>query len=142
MLKNKQDVSNFLKDKNISPTSQRVEMLYKLLQKEQHLSPEVIYQMVNDEFPKVSRATVYNNLNLFIENGIVKKHSVGSLATVFDTNSRPHYHLHEENSEQLIDLNSSEENSEKLAQVASTILSKKMGSGYKLKDIIINFEKV
>lgn len=142
MLKTKQDVSNFLKDKKISPTSQRVEMLYKLIQKSQHLSPEVVYKMVNDDFPKVSRATVYNNLNLFIENGIVRKLSLGSISTVFDTDSNPHFHLHEENSDELLDVRGNEEITEQLGEMAGTIISKQMGKGYKLKDIIINFEKV
>lgn len=142
MLKTKQDVSNFLKEKKISPTSQRVEMLFKLIQKDQHLSPEVVYKMVNDEFPKVSRATVYNNLNLFIENGIVRKLSLGSLSTVFDTKSEQHFHLHEENSEELIDVRTNEESTNKLAEAATTILKKQIGAGYKVKDVIINFEKI
>jgi len=141
MLKTKQDVSNFLKEKNISPTAQRVEMLYKLIQKDQHLSPEVVFKMVNDDFPKVSRATVYNNLNLFIENGIVRKLSLGSISTVFDTNNEQHFHLHEENSEELIDVKASEETTGKLADAAAQILKKQIGSGYKVKDVIINYEK-
>ncbi|MDH4263250.1 MAG: transcriptional repressor [Spirochaetia bacterium] len=142
MLKTKQDVSNFLKEKKISPTSQRVEMLYKLIQKDQHLSPEVVFKMVNDDFPKVSRATVYNNLNLFIENGIVRKLSLGSISTVFDTKNEQHFHLHEENSDELIDVRTNEETTGKLSEAASTVLKKQMGSGYKVKDVIINFEKV
>jgi Fur family iron response transcriptional regulator len=141
MLKTKQEISNFLKEKNISPTAQRVEMLHKLMKKNQHLSPEVIYQMVNDDFPKVSRATVYNNLNLFIENGIVRKLSLGSLSTVFDTNSSPHFHLHEENSEELVDINANEDTTGKLEEAANQLLKKQVGSGFKIKDIIINFEK-
>jgi len=142
MLKTKQDVSNFLKEKKISPTSQRVEMLYKLINKAQHLSPEVVFKMVNDDFPKVSRATVYNNLKLFIDNGIVRKLSLGSISTVFDTKSEQHFHLHEENSEELMDVTTSPETTAKLAEAANTILKKQIGAGYKVKDVIINYEKV
>jgi Fur family iron response transcriptional regulator len=142
MLKTKQDVSNFLKDRNISPTTQRVEMLHKLMKKKQHLSPEVIYQLVNDDFPKVSRATVYNNLNLFIENGIVRKLSLGSYSTVFDTNSAPHFHLHEEDTDELMDLSLENEVCGKLNEIAKQLLKKEKGSDYRIKDIIVNYEKV
>ncbi|MDH4200467.1 MAG: transcriptional repressor [Spirochaetia bacterium] len=141
MLKTKQEISDFLKEKNISPTAQRVEMLHKLLTKNQHLSPEVIYQMVNDDFPKVSRATVYNNLNLFIDNGIVKKLSLGSMTTLFDTNNEAHFHLHEENSEELMDIKTGNDTTGKLESAANELIKKHKGSGFKIKDIIINFEK-
>lgn len=142
MLKTKQEISNFLKGKKISPTTQRVEMLHKLMKKKQHLSPEVIYQLVNDDFPKVSRATVYNNLNLFIENGIVRKLSLGSYSTVFDTNSSPHFHLHEENTDELVDMSLDNDECIKLNNAAIELLKKEKGSNFKIKDIIINYEKV
>lgn len=142
MLKTKQEISNFLMEKNISPTSQRVEMLHKLMKKKQHLSPEVVYQLVNDEFPKVSRATVYNNLNLFIESGIVKKLAFGTISTVFDTNSSPHFHLHENDTDELTDLSVEDTNCIKLNEAAETVLKNQKGDGYRIKDIIINFEKI
>jgi Fur family iron response transcriptional regulator len=57
----------------ILPTPQRLEIAHILLQKPQHLSAEHIIEKLRVADSAVSKATVYNTLNLFSERGLVKE---------------------------------------------------------------------
>jgi Fe2+ or Zn2+ uptake regulation protein len=140
-LKTKKDISDYLKDQNISPTAQRVEMAHLLLKKPQHLSAEDVYTKVNDDFAKASRATIYNNLNLFVELGILKKRSLISGLTLYDTNSETHYHLFDENKDALFDIDSEDALCKQIADLAIKLLKKSTGNTVSIQDITINYKK-
>ena len=58
-----------------------------------HPSAEMVHAMLHDEHPDISLATVYRNLSLFKNQGIIQ-----SVATVkgierFDANTEPHVHF-------------------------------------------------
>ena len=57
-----------------------------------HPSAETLHQMLREEHPDISLATVYRNLSLFKEQGIIA--SLGSVQGVerFDGNAKPHVH--------------------------------------------------
>ena len=59
---------------------------------ESHPSAEWIYETVKQEIPDISLATVYRNLNLFKEQGLIV--SLGTVKGVerFDGNTAPHVH--------------------------------------------------
>ena len=59
---------------------------------EAHPSAEWIYETVKQEIPDISLATVYRNLNLFKEQGLIQ--SLGTVQGVerFDGNTAPHVH--------------------------------------------------
>ena len=140
-LKTKKQISEYLRKHNISPTAQRVEMAHMLLKRPQHLSADDIYAKVNDDFAKASRATIYNNLNLFVEAGILKKLNVNSGLAIYDTNSEPHYHVFSDESGEVHDLSSDEKLCVKMNDIADEIVKKVKGKGYSIKDIQISFEK-
>ena len=55
---------------NIKPTNQRIDIAKFILIKDQHLSAEDIFSSLNDSKHGISRATVYNTLNLFADKGL------------------------------------------------------------------------
>ena len=57
-----------------------------------HPTAEQIYQDVHAQNDKVSRATVYRNLNLLDENGEILQVSA-PVANRFDLRADPHYHM-------------------------------------------------
>jgi Fe2+ or Zn2+ uptake regulation protein len=58
-----------------------------------HHSPEQIYETVRNRIPSISLATVYNNLRLFVERGLLREVSPHSSTLRVDGNLKPHHHL-------------------------------------------------
>jgi Fe2+ or Zn2+ uptake regulation protein len=58
-----------------------------------HHSPENIYAAVRRRIPSISLATVYNNLRLFIECGLLREVSPHAPTLLVDGNLEPHHHL-------------------------------------------------
>jgi Fur family transcriptional regulator, peroxide stress response regulator len=58
-----------------------------------HYSPEDIYATVRRRIPSISLATVYNNLRLFIECGMLREVSPHAATLLVDGNLEPHHHL-------------------------------------------------
>ena len=58
-----------------------------------HHSPEDIYAAVRRRIPSISRATVYNNLRLFIECGLLREVTPHSPTIRVDGNLTHHHHL-------------------------------------------------
>lgn len=132
MNQNYQKVKEILEEKGIRPTSQRLEMAHLLLKKHQHLQAEEVFHLVNSHFPHASRATIFNNLKLFSEKGILGSLEVKSGTTHFDSNTNRHHHAVLENSGKIIDVDLSE-NLEKqvLAELTKSFFEK---TGRKLEN--------
>jgi Fur family transcriptional regulator, peroxide stress response regulator len=58
-----------------------------------HRSPEQIYAAVRKRVPSISLATVYNNLRLFVEHGLLREVTPHSSTLRVDGNLKPHHHL-------------------------------------------------
>ena len=93
-----------LSECGIRPTAQRVQIALLLLAAPQHLSAEQILASLRDQGARVSKATVYNTLNLFAERGLIRQLSVDGSRAWFDSNVEPHYHFHDQASGALIDV--------------------------------------
>ena len=91
----------------IRPTSQRVEIAKALLCKSQHLSADQVLSRVNQERALVSKATVYNTLNLFVERGLVRQVIIDSGRIFYDSNTDVHHHLYNEDTGMLQDMDAS-----------------------------------
>ena len=65
------DILEKLARYGITPTPQRLKVAEILLAKPQHLSAEQILDRLRESGGAVSKATVYNTLNLFGERGLV-----------------------------------------------------------------------
>jgi Fur family peroxide stress response transcriptional regulator len=58
-----------------------------------HHSPESVYAAVRRRIPSISLATVYNNLRLFIESGLLREVTPHAATLRVDGNLEPHHHL-------------------------------------------------
>lgn len=77
----------------ILPTSQRLDIAAILLEKAQHLSVEQVLSRLRARGSSVSKATVYNSLNLFRKKGLVKECVVDPERRFYDSTTSPHHHF-------------------------------------------------
>jgi Fur family transcriptional regulator, iron response regulator len=85
-------------------TPQRLEVAEVLLQKPQHLSADQIIEELRAKGSKVSKATVYNSLNLFGERGLVKECLVDPERRFYDSTTSSHHHFYNADTGELSDL--------------------------------------
>lgn len=83
---------DILKQKNMRMTSQRYAILEYLLTDEIHPTANEIYQHLKTDFPNMSIATIYNNLNFFKEAGILIELPFSDSSSRFDLSVSKHYH--------------------------------------------------
>ncbi len=80
-------------DDNMRLTSQRQVILEELKKVTSHPTANDVYDMVRKRLPRIGLGTVYRNLDLLAEKGIIKKIEVGGDQKRFDGNTSPHYHI-------------------------------------------------
>ena len=88
----------------ILPTPQRVEIARILMRKPQHMSAEHIIDKLKGTGSKVSKATVYNSLNLFSKRGLVREVMVDPVRKFYDSTTHPHHHFYNVDSGELSDI--------------------------------------
>jgi Fur family iron response transcriptional regulator len=89
---------------DVLPTSQRIEVAAVILDKPQHLSADQIIDRLRDNGSAVSKATVYNTLNLFSKNGLVKEINVDATRKYYDSTTHPHHHFYHVETGELMDI--------------------------------------
>ena len=87
------DEAQFLRQHGIAPSAQRVAVAEYVLHTEDHPSADEVWTAVREHFPMVSRATVYNTLNLFVKKGLLRQFALTEGRTLFDPNTGPHHHF-------------------------------------------------
>lgn len=93
-----------LRARGIQPTPQRLAVAKYVLDTRSHLTAEEVWERVLPLCPTLSRATVYNTLNLMAEKGLVRVQQLGNGGAVFDAHVERHHHLVDEDSGNVIDL--------------------------------------
>ncbi len=73
-------------------SKQREKILEIVMAFGQHLSADKIYDELKKEFPKISLATVYRNLNILVRQNKIRTVSAGS-TTYYDPKNFHHYHF-------------------------------------------------
>lgn len=89
-------IETTLRDQGIQPSAQRVAVASYVLQTHEHPSAELVFRRVREHFPWISRATVYNTLNLFVEKGLLQKLTIAEDSVVFDPITSTHHHFIDE----------------------------------------------
>jgi Fur family transcriptional regulator, peroxide stress response regulator len=84
---------DMLKQNGVRMTPQRYAILNFLLSSMSHPTADEIYKALESNFPNMSVATVYNNLRVFKEAGLVKELTFGDASSRFDANMMDHYHV-------------------------------------------------
>ena len=98
------DILSLFEQYGILSTPQRLEVAEILLEKPQHVSADQIIERLRDAGSSVSKATVYNTLNLFGERGIVKEVMVDPVRKFYDSTTRPHHHFYNVDTDELCDI--------------------------------------
>ena len=87
----------------VKPTAQRMQIASVLLDRPQHLSAEEILERAS-MVGRVSKATVYNTLQLFADRGLCRMLVIDPERVYFDSTVEPHHHLFDEDSRSLSDI--------------------------------------
>ncbi len=82
-----------LKESGVRITPQRHAVLEYLLNSSTHPTADDIYKALEGKFPNMSVATVYNNLRVLREIGLVRELTYGDSSSRFDCNTTQHYHI-------------------------------------------------
>jgi Fur family iron response transcriptional regulator len=96
-----------LRDYDILPTQQRLQIAQLLLVRDQHLSADQVLELVNATGSRVSKATVYNTLGLFAHKGILREVNVDPSRVFYDTNNSRHHHFYNIDTGELSDIDPS-----------------------------------
>jgi Fe2+ or Zn2+ uptake regulation protein len=92
----KTDLVEVLRDHDVQPSAQRVAVAQYVLRTEDHPSADQVWAKVKEGFPMLSRATVYNTLNLFVEKGLLRELVLAEGKVVFDPKVEAHHHFIDE----------------------------------------------
>ncbi len=87
------DALDALKTSGVRITPQRHAILEFLISSDTHPTADEIYKALADDFPNMSVATVYNNLRVFRNAGLVKELTYGDSSSRFDFVTHDHYHI-------------------------------------------------
>lgn len=87
------NVNDFLKSKGIKPSFQRMRIFEYLLNSIDHPNVDKIYKALIGEIPTLSKTTVYNTLNLFIEKRIVNMVTIEENEVRYDAYISDHGHF-------------------------------------------------
>lgn len=98
------DVAAVLREHGIQPSAQRVAVARYVLQTDEHPSADQVWARVREGFPMVSRATIYNTLNLLVHKGLVREHILAEGRVVFDPKLEPHHHFVDEDTGRIFDV--------------------------------------
>jgi len=87
------DAISILRQCDIQPTPQRIAVVDYVLKSKMHPSAEDVLSFARKKCPTVSRATVYNTLNLLVRKGLLGMQTMKEGAVVFDPNMERHHHF-------------------------------------------------
>jgi Fe2+ or Zn2+ uptake regulation protein len=100
----KPDVVHTLEEHGIQPSAQRVAVAAYVLEATDHPSADKVWDGVRENFPMISRATVYNTLNLFVEKGLLRELHLAPDSVLFDPNTDRHHHFIDEDTGRIYDV--------------------------------------
>ncbi|MCI0513787.1 transcriptional repressor [candidate division KSB1 bacterium] len=74
-------------------SKQRERILELLRDTESHPTADWLYAQLKREFPNLSLGTIYRNLSILYEQGLIRKINFNSTFDRFEAKVAPHYHL-------------------------------------------------
>ena len=93
-----------LRSHGVHPSVPRVEIARVVLVAHDHPAADEVLARVRTRLPDVSRATVYNTLNLLVRKGLVRRLHLIEGRVVFDPRTEPHHHVVDEATGRIDDL--------------------------------------
>jgi Fe2+ or Zn2+ uptake regulation protein len=113
-----------LREHGIKPTAQRLAVARFVLEARSHPTADEVWEKVRRHSPTLSRATVYNTLNVFVEKGLLRTQAVREGALVFDPRVARHHHFIDEETGAIYDV----------PWEAVRVAGEKSLAGYEVKD--------
>jgi Fur family iron response transcriptional regulator len=107
-LHRRNELPGILRSRGISPTRQRLEIAAALFARAEHVSADEVFARVNRSGSRVSKATVYNTLNLFFSKKLIRQVLVDPGRVFYDSNVEPHHHLYDAETGKLIDIDAAD----------------------------------
>ena len=95
---------NLLKEKDITPTKQRLEIADLIFSKNQHFTAAELIEKVRLANLPISQATIYNTLCLFESKGLLKTIDLQNDCKFYDTNLNSHHHIYNTSNNTLTDI--------------------------------------
>ncbi len=89
-------LAELLSRHGIQPSVQRRAVAAYVLDTTAHPSADHVFEEVAAKSPRISRATVYNTLNLLVRKGLLRQLVIAEGKVVFDPNVEPHHHFVDE----------------------------------------------
>ena len=123
-----------LKYSGLRATKQRLKIANILFEKNKtfHFSISQLANLINKRYgDTIALATVYNTVHAFQKKGYLKEINMGNDISYFDTNTSSHHHFYDEQTKELIDINSQE------VEIKKTPMPP---SGKKIDDIEVTFK--
>jgi Fur family peroxide stress response transcriptional regulator len=87
------EFQEMLCSRGVKASFQRLLILEYIVKNKNHPSAEMIFKQISKKIPTLSRTTVYNTLNLFVERGILTTLNTGDSESHFDVMDKPHAHF-------------------------------------------------
>lgn len=87
------ELRDYLKRHDIKPSTIRIKVLEYLLNNRIHPTADDIYQSLINDIPTLSKTSVYNTLELFMEKGVVNALSLKEKELRYDINTYFHGHF-------------------------------------------------
>jgi len=84
---------NKSREKGLKLTPQRMAIFSILADADQHLTVDDIYRKASVDYPMLSPATVYRNMEQMVEAGLLTHLDLGGPSTRYDTNLEEHHHF-------------------------------------------------
>ena len=104
VLRLKAEVEQRLRDHRLRPTKARIRIGMMLFDSPKHLSADQIFDKLTEHGHYISKATVYNTLNVFAKHGVVNEVAVDPTRMYYDSTTAPHHHFYNTDTGQLIDI--------------------------------------
>ncbi|GAB5559870.1 MAG: Fur family transcriptional regulator [Synoicihabitans sp.] len=127
---NSKPLGQVLNEHGVRPTSQRETVYESLLQKRDHPTADEVFARVREKAPSISLATVYNCLDVLVQNKLVRAVNFERAPTQYCANLAPHAHFHDE-AGRTLDINMP---SEMFAQLRTLL-----PDDFDVKEIEVNF---
>jgi Fur family iron response transcriptional regulator len=100
----REEIAQLLTASGVFPTAQRIDVALVMLAKPQHLSADQIIASIRAMGSHVSKATVYNTLNLFCERGLLRTVEVDPTRQYYDSTIEAHHHFYNVDTGELTDI--------------------------------------
>jgi Fur family iron response transcriptional regulator len=88
----------------VRPTSQRLRIAQILLAEPRHLTADQILESLRQSQGRVSKATVYNTLKLFVDQGLARQIHADPERCVYDSLMTPHHHFQDLDTGEMFDI--------------------------------------